>query len=777
MPNLNEQSTFDDVLRLENDTPAEAVDELGNISFANIQAQQLANRTRYLKEKQEAAETNLSGKIEAVKTFTEGAELSSPREEILYGTYRMVWTGDFPKTVPAGSTPKSTGGLGAGKWAYTSDAALRESLIYSDGFHNIGKGNYTYIRQYSGDGTRILCYGVDNMFDGGQGEFERNDSDLTSPDNNCTIIVDALGRRWYRHFEGNILMRWAGVKTTDETMEPQDTAFRNCLLAAAAHSGTGWPQMIIEAPPNGRVYLAEPHYVRCGVFSESDVWASTEYKGTRFGVIGTFAYAPGKGIFVVQARSPYFRMVFDNSGMTFSRDFTPEDYALRLEAIVFKAHLDLEAANYGGTMLYSTGKSDMSAVQEQWPDITATLPSIQNIGYGKLHADSCGRTFCLTNTGAGFGHILSIWSQDNKWRNVFRNMYDVSVFAYEDYIPHTEDIGGLLIDTCGTINLPELLVGAGGRGHVCIHDSPSVHIGSINAICGAPTYSASTPDLFAFEICNSRVLVGTVHCQNPGAFLRMGFNAFMSIAAMECWDTSELFTLTNDLEKLNYRGQRSANTVDGAYLEVGYLWAQSLNNATQGAPCKPPVRVETSVNRGELTIYGGWLNNIHAGYGSEAESKLYIVEVLTESDQFKLNISNVKLRDNISNYVLYLAKQYTLGTMRDNDFNFNRIRFGDGSQSSTDMRDSTHPELGTTALPLTGVDWSYNYSRPARYHGDLVVAAGATVTVKFNDQILYFYNVAGTYPLNMIFPRQSRVNIAITGTVTLINSSWRYTTL
>ncbi|MFY0201126.1 hypothetical protein, partial [Klebsiella variicola] len=87
------------------------------------------------------------------------------------------------------------------------------------------------------------------------------------------------------------------------------------------------------------------------------------------------------------------------------------------------------------------------------------------------------------------------------------------------------------------------------------------------------------------------------------------------------------------------------------------LWAQSLNNATQGAPCRPPIRVEKSVNRGELTINGGWLNNIHAGYGNEAESKLYIAEVLTDSDQFKLNVSGIKLRDNISNYVFYVEKQ------------------------------------------------------------------------------------------------------------------------
>lgn len=48
MPTLSELALFEDIFRLENDTPAEAVSSSGDISYANIQAQQLANRTRYL---------------------------------------------------------------------------------------------------------------------------------------------------------------------------------------------------------------------------------------------------------------------------------------------------------------------------------------------------------------------------------------------------------------------------------------------------------------------------------------------------------------------------------------------------------------------------------------------------------------------------------------------------------------------------------------------------------------------------------------------------------
>ncbi|MEI4241480.1 hypothetical protein V9724_03565, partial [Klebsiella pneumoniae] len=95
---------------------------------ANRPLKSLANRTRFLKEKADESSEIIAEKVSAAKTFAEGATLDSPREEILYGAYRLVWTGEFPKTVPAASSPESTGGIGAGRWAYTSDAAIRREM-------------------------------------------------------------------------------------------------------------------------------------------------------------------------------------------------------------------------------------------------------------------------------------------------------------------------------------------------------------------------------------------------------------------------------------------------------------------------------------------------------------------------------------------------------------------------------------------------------------------------------------------------------------------------
>ncbi|WP_423246348.1 hypothetical protein [Morganella morganii] len=63
-------------------------------------------------------------------SFQQGAEITK-RNEILRdettGEYYR-WDGDLPKSVQAGSTPESTGGVGVGKWVGVGDASLRSEL-------------------------------------------------------------------------------------------------------------------------------------------------------------------------------------------------------------------------------------------------------------------------------------------------------------------------------------------------------------------------------------------------------------------------------------------------------------------------------------------------------------------------------------------------------------------------------------------------------------------------------------------------------------------------
>ncbi len=70
-----------------------------------------------------------------IDSFQQGADLPNNeitlrnhilRDETTGEYYR--WDGDLPKTVPAGSTPQSTGGIGKGAWVSVGDASLRSEL-------------------------------------------------------------------------------------------------------------------------------------------------------------------------------------------------------------------------------------------------------------------------------------------------------------------------------------------------------------------------------------------------------------------------------------------------------------------------------------------------------------------------------------------------------------------------------------------------------------------------------------------------------------------------
>ncbi|HHB9057281.1 TPA: hypothetical protein ACN7C7_000021 [Klebsiella pneumoniae] len=155
--------------------------EGGQDGVANRSARQLANRTLFLKGEQDNLSADLSKKVDASQTFQAGAILESARDEISYGVFRMVWTGDYPKTVPPFSTPETTGGIGPGAWAYTSDAAIRKTLNSVKGQLEIGApGFIEELRQVEiSILNSIKTSGAINAFDGGMAEWIYDPSDLS----------------------------------------------------------------------------------------------------------------------------------------------------------------------------------------------------------------------------------------------------------------------------------------------------------------------------------------------------------------------------------------------------------------------------------------------------------------------------------------------------------------------------------------------------------------------------------------------------------------------
>lgn len=63
-----------------------------------------------------------------IDSFEDGATLTLPNQVLRYeatGEYYR-WDGELPKSVPAGSTPETSGGVGLGKWLSVGDATARQ---------------------------------------------------------------------------------------------------------------------------------------------------------------------------------------------------------------------------------------------------------------------------------------------------------------------------------------------------------------------------------------------------------------------------------------------------------------------------------------------------------------------------------------------------------------------------------------------------------------------------------------------------------------------------
>lgn len=68
-------------------------------------------------------------------SFQVGADITLPNQilrDVTTGEYYR-WDGALPKNVPAGSTPESSGGVGAGAWVSVGDASVRSNINLTSG--------------------------------------------------------------------------------------------------------------------------------------------------------------------------------------------------------------------------------------------------------------------------------------------------------------------------------------------------------------------------------------------------------------------------------------------------------------------------------------------------------------------------------------------------------------------------------------------------------------------------------------------------------------------
>ncbi|UQS93039.1 hypothetical protein BRM13313_00113 [Salmonella phage BRM 13313] len=80
-------------------------------------------------------------------TFDSGAVINTKNELLTHTDGKYRWDGTLPKTVDAGSTPTSTGGVGLGAWVSVGDASLRSDLNSTNGAGIVKTGNGNTVQE------------------------------------------------------------------------------------------------------------------------------------------------------------------------------------------------------------------------------------------------------------------------------------------------------------------------------------------------------------------------------------------------------------------------------------------------------------------------------------------------------------------------------------------------------------------------------------------------------------------------------------------------------
>ncbi|EPR3702312.1 phage tailspike protein, partial [Escherichia coli] len=116
---------------------------------------------------------------------------------------------------------------------YDPDQALPafiSKLAAVDGESYIVGATYEQIRSSNVSGTQIKCVGREHNNDGGEGWFFLDSGDTTTEDDDGTVLIDAVGRRWKRSYNGAKMASWFGVKSGTDV----SPAIQNML-----NTGTG----------------------------------------------------------------------------------------------------------------------------------------------------------------------------------------------------------------------------------------------------------------------------------------------------------------------------------------------------------------------------------------------------------------------------------------------------------------------------------------------------------------------------------------------------------
>ena len=195
----------------------------------------------------EAGYTLVSG------SFEEGGTVSTTTEALWYqgGGKYYSWSGAFPKVVAAGSTPATSGGIGAGAWVDRTDVTLRSDLSASDGYKLLGEvTNFAALRTLvpTSEGVRVKLRGYYSESTDGGGEFIGH---LGTATDDGGSIAAGDGFYWKRdiNYNANILMFGAKRDGVFDSAVP----FQNAINYAMKLVFGGTVDF-----PEGKYYISAP---------------------------------------------------------------------------------------------------------------------------------------------------------------------------------------------------------------------------------------------------------------------------------------------------------------------------------------------------------------------------------------------------------------------------------------------------------------------------------------------------------------------------------------
>lgn len=230
-----------------------------------------------------------------LKSFQLGAplpnnELTLPNQVLQDETngeyYR--WDGAFPKSVPSGSTPTSTGGVGLGAWLSVGDASLRSDLVKEDGYKLIGGIGFRYVNiaaeigdDFENNTIIIAKYGFSSG-DLAGGYFIYYSNRTLSADKGIVINVGSTGQLVRYGFKKNIYpypvsIQWYGAI-------PHSDDYDNAIAINAALASPYTTEVSVDD-----YYLVKTSVVmqsKKALVGRSPSWA---YADSGFNMVGTIA--------------------------------------------------------------------------------------------------------------------------------------------------------------------------------------------------------------------------------------------------------------------------------------------------------------------------------------------------------------------------------------------------------------------------------------------------------------------------------------------------------